>query len=252
MNLAAVLKNLKAAGTAQTRKTYGRHGIPEPMFGVSFAHLNKLAKQIETDQKLAEQLWDTGNFDCRSLALMIADPETIKSSTLQKWGKETDNHGLAGMVGNFTAQTPHAWKLASRWCEAKSELLSTAGWSTVAVLALHEDHADHEHGPDEPCAEDAPLDELFATCLAAIEKNIDAAPNYTRHAMNGALISIGGRNVQLRQLALAAAKRIGPVEVDHGDTSCKTPDAQAYIKKMWGRKAEAAAKGKKPRKRSVC
>ena len=54
--------------------------------------------------------------------------------------------------------------------------------------------------------------------------------------MNNALIAIGGRNAKLKKLALAAAKKIGKVEVDHGDTSCKTPDAAAYINKMWARK----------------
>jgi hypothetical protein len=49
--------------------------------------------------------------------------------------------------------------------------------------------------------------------------------------MNMALIAIGVRSAGLRKLALAAAKRIGKVEVDHGDTSCKTPDAAAYIAK---------------------
>ena len=32
---------------------------------------------------------------------------------------------------------------------------------------------------------------------------------------------------------------MGKVEVDHGDTSCQTPDAIPYIEKMW---AHAAAK----------
>src|SRR5690606_35126803 len=53
-------------------------------------------------------------------------------------------------------------------------------------------------------------------------------------------ISIGGRNAALRKAALAAAKRIGPVEVDHGDTACKTPDAAAYLDKTW---AYATSKG---------
>ena len=47
--------------------------------------------------------------------------------------------------------------------------------------------------------------------------------------MNSALIGI--RNRALEQKALAAAKRIGQVEVDHGETGCKTPDAAAYIRK---------------------
>ena len=53
--------------------------------------------------------------------------------------------------------------------------------------------------------------------------------------MNMAVIVIGGRNAALRKSALATAKRIGKVEIDHGDTACQTPDAGAYIEKMWAR-----------------
>ena len=49
----------------------------------------------------------------------------------------------------------------------------------------------------------------------------------------------------LKKEAIAAAGRIGKVEVDHGKTSCKTPDAAAYIKK-------ASAKGRGRRRQSVC
>lgn len=55
--------------------------------------------------------------------------------------------------------------------------------------------------------------------------------NYTRHAVNDALMAIGIRNRALQRKALAAAKRIGKVEVDHGETGCKTPDAASYILK---------------------
>ena len=58
--------------------------------------------------------------------------------------------------------------------------------------------------------------------------------------MNQALISLGCRSAALRKAVTAAAKRIGPVEVDHGDTACKTPDAVAYISKTW---AHSTSKG---------
>jgi hypothetical protein len=54
--------------------------------------------------------------------------------------------------------------------------------------------------------------------------------------MNGALIAIGLRNPRLEKKAVAAAKRIGKVEVDHGETSCETPDAAAYIAKAKARR----------------
>jgi hypothetical protein len=67
--------------------------------------------------------------------------------------------------------------------------------------------------------------------LATIEKEIHRSPNWARRAMNGALISIGVAKPTLRKKAIDAAKRIGKVEVDHGETSCKTPEAVAYIDK---------------------
>jgi hypothetical protein len=58
--------------------------------------------------------------------------------------------------------------------------------------------------------------------------------------MNMAVIQIGCRNAALRKAATAAARRIGKVVVDHGDTACKTPDAAAYIDKAW---AHSTSKG---------
>ncbi len=40
--------------------------------------------------------------------------------------------------------------------------------------------------------------------------------------------------------SMGTAQRIGKVDVDHGETSCKTPDAAPYIEKMWARKAQRA------------
>jgi hypothetical protein len=53
------------------------------------------------------------------------------------------------------------------------------------------------------------------------------------------LIAIGIRNSALEKKALAAARQIGKVAVDHGETGCKTPDATAYIQKARARKRAA-------------
>ena len=44
-----VLQQLKALGTAQNRKVYARHGAGENLYGVSYANLGKLHKQIKVD-----------------------------------------------------------------------------------------------------------------------------------------------------------------------------------------------------------
>lgn len=50
--------------------------------------------------------------------------------------------------------------------------------------------------------------------------------------MNSALIAIGIRNEGLERQVIEIAREIGKVEVDHGATSCKTPDVESYIKKV--------------------
>ena len=79
-------------------------------------------------------------------------------------------------------------------------------------------------------------DSFFLEHLETIEREIHSRKNRVRHSMNGALIAIGLRNPKLEQRALAAAAGIGKVEVDHGETNCKTPDAAAYITKARKRK----------------
>ncbi len=68
------MQELEALGSEQTRKTYARHGIKEPAFGVLYSSLSKIQKRIKTDHELARRLWHTGNHDARILATMISHP----------------------------------------------------------------------------------------------------------------------------------------------------------------------------------
>ena len=225
MTRTQVMKELKAAGTAQNRKVYRRHGIREPLFGVSYAALGKLKKKIKVDQPLAEQLWATGNHDARALATLIADPEKISARTLDAWAKEVDNPGLAAALSNVAAASKSAKTRMEKWTTSRAELVSCAGWHTLASIA--------REGDGYP-------DAYFKKYLDTIETKIHTSKNWAKYAMNNALINIGVRNPALERKAIAAAKRIGIVEVDHGQTGCKTPDAVAYIRKTVTHRAKKA------------
>ena len=74
------------------------------------------------------------------------------------------------------------------------------------------------------------------------DRKSHAKQNRARHAMKGALRAIGLRDERLADLAEEAAARTGKVEVDHGETNRKTPDALPYIERGWARKrAQSAA-----------
>ena len=211
-----VLRQLEKLGTAQNRKVYTRHGVSGPAFGVSQANLGKLKKQIKVDHDLAVELWATGNHDARVLATMIADPACLSASQLETWSRDLDNYVLTDALAGLAARSPAASQLMQRWTKAKGEWIGAAGWNILAFSLR-----------DRPELSNTDLEGF----LDRIEAEIHAAKNRTRYAMNNVLIGIGIHNAVLEKKALAAAKRIGKVEVDHGETGCKTPDAAAYIKK---------------------
>lgn len=211
------MKSLAKAGTAQNRKVYARHGCKDPMFGVSFAYLGKLTKQIKTDHVLAEQLWKSGNHDARILAMMIADPSRVTVRQARSWAKDLNCYALADYLGKLVGRSAVADEMMTTWTADPSEFVATAGWVVVALSAMN--------GSEKS-------DEFFKAQLDRIERSIQGSKNWVKYAMNGALIAIGGSRPKLTARAIAAAKRIGPVEVDHGETGCKTPAAIAYIEKM--------------------
>jgi 3-methyladenine DNA glycosylase AlkD len=207
-------------GTDQNVKIYRRHGMGEDIFGVSFANLHLLQKQIKQDQVLAQQLWDSRNGDARYLAALIAEPERMTKADFQKWVRDLGSYGMCDLFASVVGRSAFARELAEKWTTSANEWVGRAGWDVVGVLAM----------------QDLSLpDSYFLYNLEQIGRSIHNAKNFTRHAMNNTLIAIGLRNATLKQAAQAAAKRIGKVHVDHGETGCKTPDAYGYIEKGFER-----------------
>jgi len=228
MNLNSALRELKRRGTAQNRKVYRRHGVGENMYGVSFADLRLLAKQIKVDQDLAVQLWATGNHDAQILATLIADPAQFDAKTLDAWSKNLENYVITDQFAGLVARTLYWQKKAEKWHKARGEWIARAGWNLIGQLALHES---------------ALPDSYFEPYLIEIEAGIHQQKNRVREAMNNALIAIGIRNAALQEKALSAAQTIGLVEIDHGETNCRTPSATEYILRTVEHRRKKASKG---------
>lgn len=215
------MQQLESAGTEQNRKVYGRHGVKRDMFGVSYAHLGKLKKQIKQDHKLALELWQSQNHDAMVLATMIADPSTVTKETLQDWSADLDSYVIADALASFIGKTPHTKDLLELWLRSDHEFIGQTGWSLLAGLAMKPN--------------DLP-DRYFEAHLQTIEQNIHTQKNRVKHAMNQSLIGIGIRNEVLEAKAKRIATSLGKIDVSHGETACKTPNALAYIDKTLARK----------------
>jgi 3-methyladenine DNA glycosylase AlkD len=217
-----VMTTLKKLGTPQGVKIYKRHGAGDNVYGVSFADLGKLQKKIKVDHALALTLFESGNMDACSLAIMIADPQKMTSAVADQWCGQMRSC-LGGMFAGLIAKSPLAEAKLKAWLKSKNPAIRETGHMLFGQLLKS----------GSSLISDADCEKS----IAAIEKSIHSAPNDEKHAMNMGLIAIGIYRPKLRTKAIAAARRIGKVEVDHGETSCKTPDAESYILK-------AAARGK--------
>lgn len=227
MNEHDVLNELESLGSEKTRKTYERHGVSGKQFGVSYADLGKLQKKLKTNHELARKLWASGIHEAQILAAMIADPAQMSSKEIDTWARGLSNYMQTDALAGIVSKTGFAGEKAERWTKSKDEWLGSAGWQILNWLS--------QRDPSLP-------DSFFLPYLETIESSIHAGKNRVRYAMNGALIGIGCRNNKLEKKALAVAARIGKVEVDHGATNCKTPDAAAYIRKTVAYKQAKAAK----------
>ncbi|OOZ81555.1 DNA alkylation repair protein [Bacillus cereus] len=216
MLLEEVMQQLEEYGTEQNRKTYKNHGAKEPLFGVSFANLKLLKKKIKKDHDLAILLWETKNMDAMTLATMILDPKKVTTELLNKWVQEVDYYCLMDVLMTAICTSPIAIERVEEWTNSDDEWIGRAGWSLLANIAIKNKTLQ---------------DDFFSPYLEEIKENIHNEKNRKREAMNSALIAIGIRNEDLEQTAIEIAREIGKVQVDHGATSCKTPDAESYIKK---------------------
>ncbi len=221
MTATEVLKQLKALGNETTRKTLVRHGAyPNACYGVKIGDLKPLQKKIKVDHQLALDLFDSGIYDAIYLAGLIADDAKMTKKDLRKWAKSPSRRLFSGSTIPWVAAgSPHAADLAAEWIESKDDAVAAIGWNTLtSIMSV---------APDEEL--DLPGHKKL---LKRIEKEIHKAGNVTKYAMNNFVISCGCFVAPLNDAAKKSADKIGEVEVDHGDTACRTPYAPAYIAKV--------------------
>ena len=162
------------------------------------------------------------------MAARIADPLSMTERQINQWVSECRDYLVNDAVSEFAAQLPSAAEFAARWIKDPGEFTAATGWNVITHLAMANTLDPGNAGK----------------LIPRIRGQIHAAPNRTRYSMNGALIAIGGSMPELADAALAAAKAIGTVTVDHGKTGCKTPDAASYMARMIAHAAKRSAKNK--------
>jgi len=222
MTAKEILTTLEQLGKPQTAAIYKRHGSGDNVFGVLTPHMAKLQKQIKNDHTLAMALWKTGNAEARVLALHAADPAKVTRADADVFVKDGPVRFVGSYLSALLARSPIAENTMRAWMRSADESFREMGYGLLSAR-LRQDA-------------DSVSDADAGAIVATIEKDIHRSPNWARYSMNSALIAIGVFKPALRKKAIEAAKRIGHVDVNHGETNCKTPDAASYIDKAAKRK----------------
>jgi 3-methyladenine DNA glycosylase AlkD len=220
MEIDEAMAALEKLGNAQTRKTWIARGATGALFGVKIGDMKGLVKALKGRQDVALKLYATGNLDAMYLAGLVADGARMTKKELDSWALAA----RWSMLSEYTvpwvaAESPHARELALKWMDSPMEHIAAAGWNAYSgIVSLRPD-------------EELDLKEIEGL-LARAEREIGRAPNRVRYCMNGFVIAVGAAVKPLHAKAKAAAKRIGAVAVDMGDTACKVPPALATIEKI--------------------
>lgn len=188
-NTKAVADMAKAG--IQTRKAYG----------LSTAELNKLAKELGRDHRLAQELWATGVHDARILAALIDEPDKVSERQMDRWARDFDNHVIGDTCcTDLFWNTPYAYRRALAWTQRPQEFVKRAGFVLIAEMAIHDKKAD---------------DSRFVTLLGVVKQHATDERVNVKKAVSSALRQIAGRNGKLKT---AAAKVIEEMKLSSSPT----------------------------------
>lgn len=215
MTCEQALVELRALADPRAVKVWERMGMPTDHYmGVGLTKVRDLGKKIKKDHALALELWETGIHDARLLAVMIADPKHMTDELLERWVREAEFWDLTDkLASEQVAKGPLARKKLDDWLQSDQEYIQRSAFWTLAWLAKEGKMAPPE----------------LETYLPEVKRGLQSAMNWVREAANLALIYVGSASKDLNARALAIKEEVGEVHVDYGESSCKLPDANAYL-----------------------
>ncbi|WP_276355705.1 DNA alkylation repair protein [Cohnella caldifontis] len=219
MDFETVMQELERLGKERLKKTYMSNGAREPLFGVATGEMKPMSKVIKKNQKLAERLYATGNYDAMYFAGVIADPDVMTESDFERWIDGAYFYMLSDFVVAVTlSETAIAQEVADQWIASGEELKMSAGWSCYCWLLGNR--------PDGEFSESK-----IAGMLDRVKDTIHGSPERAKYAMNNFIYTAATSYMPLHGRAVETAKAVGPVEVQSDKKKGKRLNASENIQK---------------------
>lgn len=176
--------------------------------------LRKIAKEIKKDHALAMELWSTGKFLPRQLAILIMENKVLSQDLIDKLDKDMQEHPLNErnqlidwLMANQLTKDKKIIKLIESWENSPSALQRRVFWYYKARLRW---------------VGQIPPDNT-ADLIAAIEANIAKEEPEVQWAMNFTAGWIGVFDEKYRKRCIAVGEKTGLYKDDMVSKGC-TPD----------------------------
>jgi 3-methyladenine DNA glycosylase AlkD len=193
--VAEALAWLEQHSSRSVRDGMTRFAIPnDKALGVKMGDIQKLAKLLGRDHKLALALWKTDVFEARMLCAYVDEPERVTPRQMDSEARDFDNWAVCDtLCFALWVRTPHALEKIRQWAGHRDEYVKRAAFALLASVALKD-----------KLAKDADL----LRCLPLIAKAATDQRNFVKKAVNWALRALGERNARLNKAALSLARKL--------------------------------------------
>ena len=216
MTVKDIFARFATLGDDARRRHNTKSGAPDNQFGVKLGDIRTIAKTIKTDQRLALELWGTGNLEAQLLAALIVKPAALSAGEIDTLTRSTTCAQVAEWLNTYVvAQHPEKETLRVKWMKDKDRWAARAGWHLTAAR-VNKDAA----GLD------------LAALLDRIEKEMPKARPEVQWTMNNTLGAIGIRHPEHRERAIAIGEAIGLYRDWPVSKGCTPPYVPVWVKAM--------------------
>lgn len=176
--------------------------------------IRKIAKDIKKDHEMAMELWSTGDFNARMLAILIMDKKELNAAIIDEFTADIANHPeneklqlMDWLMANQLAKDKKLLALIGEWKNSDFALQRRIFWYHQGRLRWT-----GQVPPDN-------TEEL----MTAIEQNISTEEPEVQWAMNFLAGWIGIYDPQYRDRCVALGEETGLYKDDHVSRGC-TPN----------------------------
>jgi 3-methyladenine DNA glycosylase AlkD len=186
------LESMRNEKNIEGMKRFGIRG--EKLLGISVYDIKRIAREMERNHGIANDLWESGIHEARMLAAFTDEIDKVTEKQLEKWVMDFDSWDICDQTcGYLFDKTPWAYDKAFEWSKREEEFVKRAGFVLMATLSVHDKKAN---------------DGKFEQFFPVIRREAHDERNFVKKAVNWALRQIGKRNIALNGKAVKVGEEL--------------------------------------------